>query len=180
MFTAKAKAEAEAAKVKAEKEKRYYISDDNEECPVPITDSEECVKAAVALGGEFDGPRDWTDRCPGCLITPSDSPPQFNFNRETTGKCQNKDQRPVCKVETSMALAKDKASDEKKAAEAAARAKRLEAETAKKESRRRKESSRSSSESRTTGSRSSKKESRRRKENSRSRISIVTGGQVEK
>ena len=77
-------------------ETRYYVSDDNKECRVPIADSKECEKAAAVLGGEWDEDRDWDDRCPGCLFTLSDA--HFNFNTQKKGKCKNKDQVPVCKA----------------------------------------------------------------------------------
>merc|ERR1712014_53492 len=87
-------------KAKMGAEAKYVVASKNEQCTGgPLTEAE-CQAALKQLGAKWDGNRNWGDRCSGCLMTPSDKPQQVNFNTNGNGRCQHRDQLPICKKTT--------------------------------------------------------------------------------
>jgi len=68
----------------------------NLKCLKSILTSAECKAAAIAMGWAWDGDRNWNDRFHGCLLSPSDNPPQVNYNVNYMGIGSNTDQKPIC------------------------------------------------------------------------------------
>jgi predicted RNA-binding protein with PUA-like domain len=73
---------------------KFFVATENKQCAKPITTEAACKEAAQLLAGDWDGSRNWADRCYGCQWTVGDK--DVNFNSNTQGQCKNSDQVPIC------------------------------------------------------------------------------------
>ncbi|CAK0834606.1 unnamed protein product [Prorocentrum cordatum] len=63
-------------------------------CAVPITSASECMDAAQASGWVWGGPRNWSDRLPGCLLSWEGD---VHFNRNQEGVAASSEHTPLCR-----------------------------------------------------------------------------------